>query len=188
MHDDDDDSVFQMAFVSFYFFVLATKVKWITLKRRRNREDVVISAYICSDTGELAKRSFRFSTRITDDILGTKKKRKKKQKQNSSTWLGSHGNFLTFHMWSKKKKERKEEEISFYSAFVCSLQHVGLLEYANVKDEQSAGGAGRLSDQRRIFWFFFVTTSSATRDSSHELCNMTPFCHSLHVALIANGF
>lgn len=41
-------------------------------KKKEEEEDIVISAFLCSDTGELANNLFRCSTRITDDILGAR--------------------------------------------------------------------------------------------------------------------
>lgn len=52
-----------MAFL-FFVVVVATKVKKKKKKHFKKdfKKDIVISAFLCSDTGELAE-SFRFSTR-----------------------------------------------------------------------------------------------------------------------------
>lgn len=94
-------------------------------------------------------------------------------------------------MWGEKKKIKKEEEMSFYFAFLCSLPvftepRRSLLEYANIK-EQSAGRkllTCRVSVS--LIWVFYFI-SSATRDpyTSSVIGRLSAI---LDIALIANSF
>lgn len=77
------DSVFLTAFL--FFIYPRHQSNWITLKRKK-KEDVVISAFICSNTGELVNNIFQVFLKSYRRYFRDKKTQ-------------ALGSFLTFHMW-----------------------------------------------------------------------------------------
>lgn len=116
--------------VSFFcwFLFLSSPPKYVNHFKKREREegeDVVICAFICSNTGETSKRDL--SGFPQDDILGTRNHKHLARRLRE-----------LFNFFIRGVLATKEEELSFSLASVFACRP--LVEYANVREQSAPVG------------------------------------------------